>query len=186
MLYIKAGTASMAGAWFIHWPVRPVHGLYGPDHSTDTDYHIMDRNQLFSTFGVMRSCGGCRHMSLETDEMPGISVVLARYRPKGKRYDTVRYHTKYRGTIRCINATSNLMHSNTGVSSSKNICCYCSGCEPGRYSRTTIAAKRPTRAHAQTMSNKVIRGRQCRSATTRYRHRRQWRRHCGWPTGRQL
>jgi len=27
MQYIKAGAASMAGAWFIHWPVR---GLYGP------------------------------------------------------------------------------------------------------------------------------------------------------------
>jgi len=27
MLYIKAGAASMAGAWFIH---RPVRGLYGP------------------------------------------------------------------------------------------------------------------------------------------------------------
>jgi len=28
-----AGVASMAGAWFIHWPVRPVwpmRGLYGP------------------------------------------------------------------------------------------------------------------------------------------------------------
>jgi len=28
--------------------------------------------------------------------------------------------------------------------------------------------------------------RQCRSATTRCRHRRQWRRRHGWPTGRQL
>jgi len=27
VLYIKAGAASMAGAWFMHWPVR---GLYGP------------------------------------------------------------------------------------------------------------------------------------------------------------
>ena len=30
---IKAGAASMASAWFIHWPVRPVwpaRGLYGP------------------------------------------------------------------------------------------------------------------------------------------------------------
>jgi len=25
-----AGAASMAGAWFIHWQVRPVRGLYGP------------------------------------------------------------------------------------------------------------------------------------------------------------
>jgi len=25
-----AGAASMAGAWSIHWPVRPVRGLYGP------------------------------------------------------------------------------------------------------------------------------------------------------------
>ena len=30
MLYIKAGAASMARAWFIHWPVQPVCGLYGP------------------------------------------------------------------------------------------------------------------------------------------------------------
>jgi len=30
MLYIKAGAASMAGAWFIHWLVRLVRGLYGP------------------------------------------------------------------------------------------------------------------------------------------------------------
>ena len=33
VLYIKAGAASMASAWFIHWPVRPVwpvRGLYGP------------------------------------------------------------------------------------------------------------------------------------------------------------
>jgi len=36
LLYIKAGTTNMAGAWFIHrpvrpvWPVRPVRGLYGP------------------------------------------------------------------------------------------------------------------------------------------------------------
>jgi len=35
-----------------------------------------------------------------------------------------------------------------------NVCC-CSGCEPGRYSRTTIAAKQLTRARAQTMSNVV-------------------------------
>jgi len=28
MLYIKASAASMAGTWFIHWPVR---GLYGPE-----------------------------------------------------------------------------------------------------------------------------------------------------------
>jgi len=25
-----AGAASMAGAWFIHWAVRPVCGFYGP------------------------------------------------------------------------------------------------------------------------------------------------------------
>jgi len=33
MLYIKAGAAKMAGAWFIHrpvWLVRPVRGLYRP------------------------------------------------------------------------------------------------------------------------------------------------------------
>jgi len=30
MLYIKASAASMAGAWFIQWLVRPVRGLYGP------------------------------------------------------------------------------------------------------------------------------------------------------------
>ena len=30
MLYINAGAATMASAWFIHWQVRPVRGLYGP------------------------------------------------------------------------------------------------------------------------------------------------------------
>jgi len=30
VLYIKAGAAKIAGAWFIHWPVRPVRGLYRP------------------------------------------------------------------------------------------------------------------------------------------------------------
>jgi len=30
VLYIKAGTANMAGAWFIHRPVWPVRGLYRP------------------------------------------------------------------------------------------------------------------------------------------------------------
>jgi len=33
VLYIKAGAAKMAAAWFIHrpvWPVRPVRGLYRP------------------------------------------------------------------------------------------------------------------------------------------------------------
>jgi len=31
VIYIQytAGSASMASAWFIHWPVRPVCGLYG-------------------------------------------------------------------------------------------------------------------------------------------------------------
>jgi len=36
VLYIKAGAANMAGAWFIHrlgWPVRPVHGLYRPNRT---------------------------------------------------------------------------------------------------------------------------------------------------------
>ena len=56
--------------------------------------------------------------------------------------------------IRCI-ATSNLTRSNMGVSSSLNVCCCCIGCEPGRYSTTTITAKQPTRARAQTISNVV-------------------------------
>jgi len=29
-----AGAASMVGAWFIHWPVWPVRGLYGPCYVT--------------------------------------------------------------------------------------------------------------------------------------------------------
>ena len=29
-MYTVAGAASMAGAWFIHWPVWPMRGLYGP------------------------------------------------------------------------------------------------------------------------------------------------------------
>jgi len=29
VLYIKAGAANMAGAWFTHRPVRLVRGLYG-------------------------------------------------------------------------------------------------------------------------------------------------------------
>ena len=35
LLCNQAGAASMAGAWFIHWPVRPMRGLYRPvDEST--------------------------------------------------------------------------------------------------------------------------------------------------------
>jgi len=30
-LYIKASAANMVGAWFIHWLVRPVRGLYRPE-----------------------------------------------------------------------------------------------------------------------------------------------------------
>jgi len=30
VLYIKAGAANMAGAWFTHRLVWPVRGLYGP------------------------------------------------------------------------------------------------------------------------------------------------------------
>jgi len=30
MLHITAGTASMPSAWFIHRPMQPVRGLYGP------------------------------------------------------------------------------------------------------------------------------------------------------------
>jgi len=39
VLYIKAGaaTASMAGA--LHWPVRPVRGLYGPHKNS-----VLSRN----------------------------------------------------------------------------------------------------------------------------------------------
>jgi len=29
-LMYTGGAASMVGAWFIHWPVRPMRGLYGP------------------------------------------------------------------------------------------------------------------------------------------------------------
>ena len=72
------------------------------------------------------------------------------------RYDAISHRILRYDTIRCINAMSNLMRSNTGISSSKNLCgCCCSSCEPGRYSRTTIAAKQQTRAHAQTISNVV-------------------------------
>jgi len=44
MLYIQAGAASMASAWFIHWPVRALHG---PLTSLE-----------FAAFGKMRACGG--------------------------------------------------------------------------------------------------------------------------------
>ena len=42
-----------------------------------------------------------------------LELVLARYGPKGKQYDTIRYDTKYRDTMRyntmqCINVTSTL------------------------------------------------------------------------------
>jgi len=71
---------------------------------------------------------------MENDTIRSISHKISRY-----------------DTIRCISATSNLMHERQFVN---EVCCYCcSGCEPGRYSRTTIAAKPPTRAHAQTISN---------------------------------
>jgi len=32
-----------------------------------------------------------------------------------------------------------------------NVCCCCSGCDPGQYSRTTITAKQTTRTRAQTI-----------------------------------
>ena len=36
-------------------------------------------------------------------------VVLARYGPKGKRYDTIRYHTKYRDTMHKRNVKFNML-----------------------------------------------------------------------------
>jgi len=88
-------------------------------------------------------------------------LVLARYGTREN--DTIRCDITQNiaiqyDTIRCINATSNLTHFNTGVSSSMNVCCCCSGCEPGQYSRTTIAAKQLTWARAQTISNVVVVG----------------------------
>jgi len=71
------------------------------------------------------------------------------------RYDITQNITIRYDTMRRINATSNLTRFNTGVSSSMNVCCCCCGCEPGRYNRTTITAKQPTRARAQTISNMV-------------------------------
>jgi len=48
MMYIKAGAANMAGAWFIHrpvWLVRPVRGLYRPkvEDAFESDYQPMRR-----------------------------------------------------------------------------------------------------------------------------------------------
>ena len=88
-------------------------------------------------------------------------LVLARYGTREN--DTIRCDITQNiairyDTIRCINATSNLTRFNTGVSSSKNVCCCCSGCESGQYSRKMIAAKQPARAHAQTISNVVVVG----------------------------
>jgi len=61
----------------------------------------------------------------------------------------IRYDTMHKCNVK-FNA---LQHRHQFI---KNLCgCCCSGCEPGRYSRTTIAAKQPTRAHAQTISNVV-------------------------------
>ena len=87
-----------------------------------------------------------------------LHLVLARYGCKENdaiQYDITQNIAIRYDMIRCINSTSNLTRSNKGVSSSMNVCCCCSRCEPGRYSRTTIAAKQPTRARAQTISNVV-------------------------------
>jgi len=81
------------------------------------------------------------------------NIVLARYGPKGKQYNTISHKVSRYNTIRCINVTSNLTRSNTGISSSMNVCF--TGCKPGRYSRTMIPAKQPTWACAQTISNVV-------------------------------
>jgi len=76
------------------------------------------------------------------------TLVLARYGRKGKRYDmiditqniAIRYDTMHKRNVK-LNA---LRHGHQFT-----------GCEPGWYSRTTIAAKQPTRARAQTISNMV-------------------------------
>ena len=80
---------------------------------------------------------------------------MARYGPKGKRYDTISQKILQYNTV-CINATLNLTRSNTGVSSSKNVCCCGSGCEPGRYSRMTY---RSETANMGTCSDDLKRGR---------------------------
>jgi len=36
LVYNTASAANMASAWFIHWPLQPVHGLYG--HKTEKNY----------------------------------------------------------------------------------------------------------------------------------------------------
>ena len=82
-------------------------------------------------------------------------IVLARYGPKGKRYDTIditqniaiRYDTMHKRNVKF----NTLQHGRQFV----NVCCCCSGCERGQYSRMIIAAKQLTRARAQTISNLV-------------------------------
>ena len=104
-------------------------------------------------------------------------LVLARYGPKGKRYDTIDITQKISiryDTIQCISATSNLTHGRQFVNERLLLL---RGCEPGRYSRTTIAAN--SRHGHMRRRSQTVGDRQCRSATTRYRHRRQWRRRRG-------
>jgi len=100
------------------------------------------------------------------------SIVLARYGAKGKRYDTINITQNI--AIRCISATSNLTHGRQFVNERLLLL---RGCEPGRYSRTTIAAN--SRHGHMRRRSQTVGDRQCRSATTRYRHRRQWRRRRG-------
>ena len=61
-MYIKAGAANMAGAWFIHrpvWPVTAVSGLYRAQWSTNnltTNQGVMNLPTLGSVFSVRLPC----------------------------------------------------------------------------------------------------------------------------------
>ena len=53
MLYIKAGAANMAGAWFIHRPVRQVRGLYRPVYWPAWEMHC-NNLRLVLGLGLVR------------------------------------------------------------------------------------------------------------------------------------
>ena len=97
--------------------------------------------------------------------------MLARYGRKGKRYDTIditQHIAIQYDTIRCINATSNLTRSNTGVSSST------SAAAAAAVSLAGTAGRRSQRnsphGHVRRRSQTLLADQQCRpaiSASTR-------------------
>jgi len=98
------------------------------------------------------------------------------------RYNAISHKISWYDTIWCINATTNLMRSKTGVSSSMNVCC-CSVAASLAITAGRRSQRNGQHGHMRRPFQTWSAGRQCWPATTRYR--RQWRRR-DWLTGRQL